>query len=340
MKVAMVEGPGRLAVREAPEPRVGEYDALCRMEYGATCTGTDQHLISGRFPWPVNYPTVLGHESVGRVVRVGPKVRNLRVGDLVSRVGTVADPGGAFDVNWGGFAEYGLARDHPAAREDGVPPAEWHGWRVNQVIPPDIEPRGATMIITWRETLSYLTRLGVPAGGKVLVLGSGGNGLSFVAHAAHLGAGQIAMVGSAAREAAARAAGAGEYVDYRSPDLADKLRGLEPGGFDVVIDAVGKEAILDAVLPAVADGGTIGIYGVDDFGRCTLNPTRARGSFRYYQGGYDEEETHERVIELIRSGALRAETWLDLDAPFALDDIGSAFEAVAGRRCVKALVRM
>ena len=65
MKAAIIERPGVLTVKEIPMPEVGEYDALCDLLYGATCTGTDQHLIVGRFPWPVQYPTILGHESVG-----------------------------------------------------------------------------------------------------------------------------------------------------------------------------------------------------------------------------------------------------------------------------------
>ncbi|MBN1874169.1 MAG: hypothetical protein JXA33_08050 [Anaerolineae bacterium] len=64
MKAAIIERPGVLTVKEIPMPEVGEYDALCDLLYGATCTGTDQHLIARRFPWPVQYPTILGHESV------------------------------------------------------------------------------------------------------------------------------------------------------------------------------------------------------------------------------------------------------------------------------------
>src|SRR6266542_296507 len=110
MKAAVVVKPGVLGVQGVPAPQVGDYDVLCEMLYGATCTGTDQHLIAGRFPWPVRYPTVLGHESIGRVVAVGPRVRRFKPGDLVTRVGTPPPPGSALDVNCGGYAEYGIAR--------------------------------------------------------------------------------------------------------------------------------------------------------------------------------------------------------------------------------------
>ena len=47
MKAAIVRAPGVLGVEEIPMPKVGEYDVLCRLLYGGTCTGTDLHLIAG-----------------------------------------------------------------------------------------------------------------------------------------------------------------------------------------------------------------------------------------------------------------------------------------------------
>ena len=67
MKAAVVEKPGELVIREVSFPEVGEYDALCETLFGATCTGTDLHLIDGTLPWRQGYPLILGHESVGRV---------------------------------------------------------------------------------------------------------------------------------------------------------------------------------------------------------------------------------------------------------------------------------
>jgi len=41
MRAAIVERPNTLIVRDVPEGVRGEYDALCQLEYGLTCTGTD-----------------------------------------------------------------------------------------------------------------------------------------------------------------------------------------------------------------------------------------------------------------------------------------------------------
>jgi D-arabinose 1-dehydrogenase-like Zn-dependent alcohol dehydrogenase len=78
MKAAIVEEPGTLVVRDVPQPAMGDYDARCQLLFGAVCTGTDRHLVEATLPWSVPYPTMLGHESIGRVVEVGAKVRHFK----------------------------------------------------------------------------------------------------------------------------------------------------------------------------------------------------------------------------------------------------------------------
>lgn len=338
MKAAVIEKPGVLTVREVPEPVPGDYDCLCEMLYGATCTGTDQHMIAGQLPFPIDYPTIMGHESVGRVIHVGPKVRSFHEGDLVSRVGHLGDETNGLSSNWGGFAEYGLARDHVAMREDGLPKAEYDWFRTNQVIPPDIDPRAATLIITWRETLSYLTRLGVERGSRILVLGSGGNGLSFINHAHNRGAKSVMMIGSAGRIAEGKAAGANEFFDYKREDLGDAVRNEHPEPFDFIVDSVGKIGQINRVLELLAPAGHIGVYGIDDIDTYGINPFKASGSFTVYNNGYDEEEAHDAVIRDVQSGRLDASIWLDLENSYTLSEIGRAFDDLKDRKSVKALI--
>lgn len=231
-------------------------------------------------------------------------------------------------------------------REDGLEPAAWRPFRIHQVLPAGMDPAAATMVITWRETLSYTTRMGVSGGKSVLVVGSGGNGLSFVAHAANSGAAPVVMVGSVRRRGAALAAGATAFWDYRAADFGANVASWEllpkeaPQGFDMIIDAVGKASTLDGVMGLLRPGGTVGIYGVDDYGKCTVHPQSARGTFVFYNGGYDEEETHDRVMQMVLDGRLKADIWLDLAHPFRLEEIGAAIEAVRERKAVKALVRL
>ena len=339
MKAAIVRQAGHLTVEEMPEPTMGEYDALCELLYGVTCTGTDIHIIDGVFPWTSPLPTVLGHESIGRVMAVGARVRHYRVGDLVTRVGTPPAPG--LSVTWGGFAEYGLAKDHWAMCADGLPADQWQGARWNQVVPTGVAPAVAPMFTTWRETLSYLTRLGFTKGASLLVLGSGGNGLAYARHAALIGAGLVAMAGAAYMEDIARAkAGVGLFLDYRHDDLAAALNLGHPEGFDFIIDAVGRVGNGNRVLPCLKPGGVYGTYGVDDIGKISLDPSLARGEFSELPCSYDEAETHQRVSELVLQGKLDASLWYDPEQAYGLESIGEAFAAVRARRSPKALVRL
>jgi threonine dehydrogenase-like Zn-dependent dehydrogenase len=339
MKAAIVESPGRLVVRQIPEPTGGEYDALCELLFGATCTGTDQHIIDNCLPWEISYPTVLGHESIGRVVKVGSKVRHFRVGDVVTRVGTPPPNDGSATVTWGGFTQFGIARDHWQARRDGLPASFWDAHRVNQIFPSGIDLAAATMIITFRETLSYVTRVGFAAGRSALVIGSGGTGLAFVAHARHMGLKSIACVGSGTRRGAAQSAGASLWCDYRDDDAVNPLRESHPAGFDFIIDSVGREGSLTRLLPLLAVNGAVAVYGLDEPDKVMISPF-ARGTYHAYNGGYDEEESHQRVVDLMRRGELDARLWLDLQKIYPLDDIADAFTALKERKQIKAVVRL
>lgn len=339
MRAAVVSRAGSLEVWDVPMPQPGPYDALCRMCYGATCAGTDIHLTDGKHPFPVSFPTVLGHESVGRVVEVGSRVRNLKVGDLVSRVGCPAGVMPGLSSNWGGFAEYGIARDHWQMMWDGVPREQWNRSRVNQIIHPAIGEREAPMIITWRETLSYSRRLGVGPGKRLLLVGSGANALSFAAHACNLDA-QVTVVGSLKKRESFMKLPLQGYYDYKDEALVQRLREEDGQPYDLLLDGVGDSGTVNRLLPLLREGGTLGVYGWNDRGGYGLNPFLARGSFQVYDNGYDEEETHGEVQAMILQGRLRAELWYDQERPVPLEKIGEAYDSLRRHEAFKYLISL
>jgi 2-desacetyl-2-hydroxyethyl bacteriochlorophyllide A dehydrogenase len=341
MKAAVVEKIGLLRVKKVSEPQMDEYDALCEILYGTICPGTDWHIIEGKHPRKVNYPTILGHESIGRVIKIGKKVRNFKIGDLVSRVGAPAAVNKEYYSNWGGFAEFGIAKDHRAMKQDCLPEEAWNKSRVNQIIPDDIKPIAAPMIITWRETLSYIRRMGVSKNKRLLILGSGANGIAFAAHAHYIGLSEITMVGNLDRRDAAIRAGATNYLNYKDSDIQNKINDIiKYQNYDFIIDAVGKNGLIDSKLNFLTDGGTIGVYGYDDYFTNSITLFNAKGSFYYYNGGYDEEEAHKEVILRIIDKQLDAHIWIDTDNPFELKRINNALNAVKNRDCIKALIKI
>ncbi len=156
MKAAVISQPTGQSSSSSKDvsrhPPVGDYDALCEMLYGATCTGTDQHLIARTLPL-AGAPTRRSSatRASGAWSKSAPRCATSRSATW-SPASARRRRRAGLDVNWGGFAEYGIAqrplghaRGRPARRAVG-------GNRVNQVLPPGIDPAAATMIITWRET--------------------------------------------------------------------------------------------------------------------------------------------------------------------------------------------
>ena len=342
MKALVVEKPGTLKVMDLTEPKMGDYEARCEMLYGATCTATDLAVIDGRVGWTqLEYPVILGHETIGRVIEVGSKVRNYKVGDLVARVYTRETDG--INLAWGGMAEYGLAVDWKAMWADGIPKSEWDYYRVNQVIPEGvIDPIDATMIITWRENLSWINRMGVSANEKVLVVGSGGNGMSIAACAAVKGA-DVTVVGNESRRGCTLNTGVKTFINYKDSEALSSFIENNSRALDYIIDATGKKETLTPYMPALREGGTAALYGMNDFKSYTIGPVPGPKFFRFfnsYAGIYDEAETHEEVIDLIRAGKLDAGNWLDKEHIFTWDNAPEAYDHVRNKKAVKAVIKL
>ena len=87
-------------------------EALVQVEVCGICNSTDWKIIEGEFV-SGSYPILLGHESCGRVIAVGERVRSFRVGDRVLRFrlqdAHVPYPGGR--SCWGGFVERAIVVD-------------------------------------------------------------------------------------------------------------------------------------------------------------------------------------------------------------------------------------
>lgn len=82
MKAMRLHAPGRsLQLDDVPLPAVEGTSLLVRVSACGVCR-TDLHVVDGELP-AAAHPVVPGHEVVGRVVAVGPGVREFRVGDRV-----------------------------------------------------------------------------------------------------------------------------------------------------------------------------------------------------------------------------------------------------------------
>ena len=187
MKSLIVNENGGLEVREIPVPEINSKQALVKMICCGICNGTDAKLIHRKFKGFEEdaYPLMLGHEGVGEVVKVGEEVTGYHVGDKVLLPFVDADeklyPG--LGSAWGAFSEYGVVNDYRAFG-NGTAPECAYG---QTILPEDIDPVDASMIITLREVLSSIKRFGMKANESVAVFGCGPVGLTFIRFMSLLG---------------------------------------------------------------------------------------------------------------------------------------------------------
>jgi L-iditol 2-dehydrogenase len=340
---AIVRAWGKLEVTEIPALPLGPYDAVCKIEVCSTCAATDSHLIEGTFPrtWCAEPPFVIGHESAGRVVAAGEKVRYFESGQRVVRPMWKPAEGqrpGGFGSSWGGFATWGIIRDVRAWAEDTSQPMPEHPWKASATLP-EMPARDATLFVTWRDCMGCLLDIGVRAGQRVVVFGSGGNGLAFTRFATLLGA-QVVLVGSPTRFAKATKLGAKACVDYRAKDVAAAVReALGGAGAEVAIEAVGAAGHLPQMIASLAEGGTLFLFGIAGDGQLPVNIFAGPGRYTIMRKNRDTEPVgHDAVLRYYQSGEIRPEDFCDGELPLAR--IAEAFEAIRRKEAIKIAITL
>lgn len=331
MKAAAVREPGRLEVVDVPEPAVGPYEALVETVAAGVC-GTDRHIVDGTF-YRRAYPAIIGHETLGRVVQLGSAARYLEPGDVVLRT-TAVRPGeqlGPWHSMFGGFAELALATDVRALAEDGKDDLIRPYDRMQQTVPAEFDPIDVGAFIVFKETLSWLRRVGDVRGRRVVVIGTGGAALMFIQIARSGGARQVIAVGRRAqRLERARALGAHETITSGRDEIAAKIRELTDGeGADIVIEAAGATDTLEAIPDALAPGGVLAVYGVSAGQSATFRwgwdrPVPRDWMLRF--AAPDEAGIHDEAWAMVAGGAVDLKSILTDVISF--DDVATVFDVM------------
>jgi len=344
MFAVAVTTPGQIEIVEVPDPTPGPYEARIKTEIAALCNMTDRKLIEGHFPGVDQYPLLLGHETVGTVDAVGDHVRSFKVGDRV--VGglllTTTDP--AYGSGWGGFSEYTLAGDHQAMVADGVATPE-NGWaevyEIMRAVPTTISLEDTVLLCTWREVYGAFGDFHLQKDDDIVVYGGGPVGLSFVKFARLLGLGEIYLVDRwPQKRDKAMAMGATAAFAPDDPALAS-LAERRGKPFDAIIDAVGKESIINDALGMIKMGGSICVYGVIDTPSVQLAKDRGPYNFNLlvhqWPTRWREHDAQEPLIEWIEAGKLSYEEFVSVEFP--IRQVAKAFEYALAHKPIKTLLR-
>lgn len=240
MKAYILERYGknnRFHFGEVERPSLAENDVLIEI-HAAGLNILDSKIKNGEFRLilPYKLPLILGHDVAGKVVEVGSKVKQFKVGDEV-----YSRPD---DFQIGAFAEF------IAIKEDFVA----------------IKPKSITMeeaasiplvgLTAWQ---ALIEKAHLKKGQKVFIqAGSGGVGSIAIQLAKHIGA-YVATTTSAGNIDWVKELGADVVIDYKKDNFEHVLR-----DYDVVLNSQDSRTLAKSLSVLRSGGQLISISGPPD----------------------------------------------------------------------------
>ena len=348
-----------LEIRDYPLPKnIGSGAALVKVEMAGVC-GTDVHLWKGQLPIPC--PIILGHETVGTIVRLGEGLSTdwtgtaLNEGDRVTwsagmrcghcrfctvyRVPTRCSNRSAYGISFssdiaphfsGGYADFIYLRPGTSI------------FKLSDIATETVIGAGCALVTA----IHGLERVGVGWGDSVVIQGSGPVGLASLAIAKSSGAlNTIVIGGPHARLEIATAFGADQTIDIdelRDPaERLGRVRQLTGGyGADAVIECVGSPSVVAEGFEMCRDGGkylVLGHYG--DAGSAPINPHVITRKQLTVYGSWASEPRHmERAIEFLKAQSDRFPFGRLVSHRFSLDDTFEALQTTSKWASSKSVV--
>jgi threonine dehydrogenase-like Zn-dependent dehydrogenase len=284
MKALTWHGKGDMRCESIPDPRIEHpRDAIIKVTACAIC-GSDLHIFDGMIP-QMRCGDVIGHETMGEVVEVGPEAKaKLKVGDRVVVPFTISC-GECFFCRRGHFS--GCERTNPDRKKAetlwGHSPAGLFGYshllggfpggqaEYLRVPYADVGPLKVPASLTDEQVL-FLSDI-FPTGymaadfcnitpeDTIAIWGCGPVGQMAIRSAFLLGAARVLAIDTVPeRLALARSAGA-ETIDFMKEDVYDRIQDLTHGrGADACIDAVGTEPKTGASVDSIVDRAKVALF--------------------------------------------------------------------------------
>jgi 2-desacetyl-2-hydroxyethyl bacteriochlorophyllide A dehydrogenase len=333
MQAMVLTAPREVSSQKVPVPNVNPDETLIRVTKSGIC-GTDLKIYQGGIP--VDYPRVLGHESVGEVVSGGTlKPGTPIIVDPAYYCGACYNcrdgqshlcPNGGLigrDVE-GGFADYMVA-----------PSRNLHA------LPNDLKPDIAPLIQPMTTCLHAQRKAKIFPGEAVLVYGLGVTGLLHVQLAkAHGAYPIIGVTRSKWKRELAEDLGA-DFTFAPNENLKNSVLEItgEKGGVDLVIESVGQLSILAEAIELVRLGGRILPFGIY---------TQTKGELPFYNLYFKEiqvvnarvakPEDYPASIDFVRRGVVDLKPLIT--HTFFLNDINKALDMLDGgdSSCIKIIL--
>ena len=289
VRSVVLEGKGKLSLKNFPYPEVKKNCAIIKMEYSGIC-GTDKHSFEGFFHQkggrPIPLPVIQGHENVGIIEEINGELldhdgQKLKVGDRVVPAPNISC-GKCFACRNNRPYYYCECKlDYGNNIGAGEEPHIFGGWSEYLYIlpgshlfkyPDSLDPRFGIYI----EPLSVTGCLDKArqwssewepfrSGDTVVILGTGPIGLFHLIKSNLMGAGKIIAVDPYKfRTSLASDFGASEVVTSNdSEEIKDNIKKLTNNiGADLVVDCTGVSEGFTIALDLIREGGMVLEVGI------------------------------------------------------------------------------
>lgn len=343
MKVAVMEGIGKMGYVERPIPEVKPDEVLVKLEYVGIC-GSDMHYYeTGAIgDYVVEPPFVLGHEPGGTVVEVGSNVKHLKVGDRVA-----LEPGKTCGKCE--FCRSGKYNLCPDVIFFATPPVDGvfqeyvaHEAALCFKLPDNVSTLEGALIEPLAVGFHAANQGNAHAGQTAVVMGAGCIGLVSMMALKAEGVSKVYVVDVMQKRLdKALELGANGVINAMETDTVEELMRLTDGkGCDLAIETAGTEITTRQCVHAVKKGATIVCVGYSKTGEMTLPMSLALDKEIRFETVFRYRHIYPMAIDAVAAGKVNLKGIVtDI---FEFNDIQNAMDrSVADKaNIVKAVVKI
>ena len=343
MKVAVMNGIGKMGFEERPIPVPKDDEVLVKLEYVGIC-GSDLHYYeSGAIgDYVVKPPFVLGHEPGGIIVEVGKNVTHLRPGDRVA-----LEPGKT--CGHCEFCKTGRYNLCPDVVFFATPPVDGvfqeyvaHEAALCFKLPDNVSTLEGALIeplaVGFHAALQGDAHLGQTA----VVMGSGCIGLVSMMALKARGVSRVFVVDvMEKRLQKAMELGADGVINGSSEDVLQKMEKLTGGrGADLIIETAGSEITASQAIRIAKKGAVIVLVGYSRTGEMTLPMSLALDKELTFKTVFRYRNIYPLAIDAVASGKANLKGIVTDIFPFSC--VQEAMDASVSRKAdiVKAVIQV
>jgi L-iditol 2-dehydrogenase len=255
MKTGYLSELSKVVVKEFEVPDFDQDSVLVKVKAAGIC-GSDLHAFHGSHPFR-KPPMILGHEAAGEVIKLGAKVKHLKVGDRIA-----VEP-----IKACGKCSYCLSGNYNLCPEKVIAGVRgWLGTFAEYFVLPEQRAHKLPQELDYdlgvlAEPLAVGTHsvrlANVKKGSTCVVLGTGTVGLLAGVAAQEAGAGRVYSTDlNSFRLQTAKALGL-YPIKADEVSVEETIKSFAPDGADVVLLAYTSPRAVDEALRLVKRGGTI-----------------------------------------------------------------------------------